>query len=138
MALQWHLRALGGDVVLVASVFPPDPDSAPAARRFLRRELASCGVDASLPELLLGELAANAIVHAQTPFTVRVALNGNLRVEVTDGDPTIPARGPVSPERDQGRGLQIVDELADAWGVEHVVNGKTVWFEVATSRPGPA
>ena len=80
--------------------------------------------------LVLSELVANAVVHGQgSTIEVRVAAtDGVIRGEVVDdGDGfTVPAR----PEPDAlgGRGLSIVDTLAQDWGVER---GSThVWFEL--------
>ena len=53
-------------------------------------------------------------------------------MEVEDHDPTIPAvsNGTLpTPDAGSGRGLQIVRQIADAWGVFRTEVGKVVWAE---------
>lgn len=84
---------------------------------------------------MVSELVTNAIVHGLTAFDVTVEVaEAELRVEVTDhghGVPTVQTHIPPSNER--GRGLRIVSELSDRWGVDGVEDlpGKRVWFELA-------
>jgi len=81
--------------------------------------------------LLVSELVANAVTHAETDVTLQLDFSDErLRVEVrdqADGQPQ-----PRRPRRDElsGRGLMIVEALADRWGVEPTPPGKTVWFEL--------
>jgi len=90
-------------------------------------------------ELLTSEIVTNAIIHAASgpELVVRIS-GGRVRVEVQDISPAVPVRqfaGPLSPS---GRGMAIVDELARDWGVEHVPQGKRVWFELPfTTSPRP-
>ncbi|WP_066943959.1 ATP-binding protein [Streptomyces lushanensis] len=106
------------------------------ARLELRKALAGWGLaeleDSAL--LVLSELLTNAGRHAQvvpeqiieTHYFRRPA---GLRIEVHDGSPELPRRRPAGPEASGGRGLVLVDALADEWGViEHGEGrGKTVW-----------
>lgn len=64
---------------------------------------------------------------------------GRLRIEVRDSGPGRPTAQSPRADSENGRGLLLVGELADAWGnVEHTV-GKTVWFAVkATQTQGRA
>ncbi|MBM9624139.1 ATP-binding protein [Streptomyces zhihengii] len=82
-------------------------------------------VDAA--ELLLTELVTNALRHASGPtVNVRVAhLDSHLKIEVNDGTPRCPLPGSSSPDAEHGRGLFIVDAVADAWGVSE--DRTTVW-----------
>jgi len=120
---------------------PPDRSSAPLGRRWLRRQCEAWGLGAlgDLAELLTSELVTNAIVHAQSPLLLRAeVVAGRLRVAVSDEDvrpPTLADRGV---EALGGRGLALIDALADAWGVqarEHVP-GKTVYFELPLDSSG--
>ncbi len=90
--------------------------------------------------LMMSELATNAIVHAATGFEVGRRSDDWLRIAVTDeggGEPEL--RTPSSSEP-HGRGLQIVKELSDEWGMidneDH--SGKTVWYAVRLDRRGPS
>ena len=92
------------------------------------------GADPSAAELLASELATNAVVHAQSPFEIRVGRNpSTLRVEVVNDRPELlPTRKPAS--EDGGRGLAILEALAAAWGTESLPERKAVWFELPTHR----
>src|SRR5205085_1114031 len=81
--------------------------------------------------LITTELVTNAVAHARTPFTVTIDLAGQrLRVEICDGCTAQPVIQRAPTETDiGGRGLLIVAALADRWGVESEVDGKSVWFE---------
>lgn len=94
---------------------------------------------AEAAEHVLAELVANATTHGRLPGrSARVVLRADtdvLRIAVTDtrGD-TLPelAHQPSCPLADSGRGLLIVEALADRWGVERgPVPQKTVWAECA-------
>ncbi|NGO49507.1 ATP-binding protein, partial [Streptomyces ureilyticus] len=85
---------------------------------------------------LVAELAANAATHGRvTGRDFRLALLAHaktLRIEVTDtrGD-NLPRLQPPSPETESGRGLLLVESLANRWGVElGPVPRKTVWAEL--------
>jgi anti-sigma regulatory factor (Ser/Thr protein kinase) len=82
-------------------------------------------------ELLTSEVVTNAIVHAESApeLVVRVA-DARVRVEVHDGSSAVPVVLHPDPYAQAGRGMTIVDRLAQDWGVEHVPSGKRVWFEV--------
>ncbi|MCU0264776.1 MAG: ATP-binding protein [Actinomycetia bacterium] len=83
--------------------------------------------------LLVSELVTNAILHGRGPLELRARATGDsLRVEVHDADPrTAPTLSTdVGPTDDGGRGLQLVDILADRWGWAESPAGKVVWFEL--------
>jgi anti-sigma regulatory factor (Ser/Thr protein kinase) len=113
--------------------------SARAARRFLASLLMSWRMPELLEgdaALLLSELATNAVMHAQSAFTVVVRYDGStLRVEVGDESHAQPRlRRPRAHDGAGGRGLMLVDTLSVAWGVVATPSGKRVWFEL----PAPA
>lgn len=86
-------------------------------------------------ELLADEVIANAIVHTGAPCVVCVRWTGErLRVEVTDVEAIVPSPASAGPQDEGGRGLFLVDALADAWGAVPDPAGKTTWFEL---EPGP-
>ncbi|MFH9585277.1 ATP-binding protein [Streptomyces luteogriseus] len=90
---------------------------------------------------LIAELAANAATHGRLPGRdFRLVLrtrSETLRIEVTDtrGD-DLPRHHPATPDAESGRGLLLVEALADRWGVElGPVPRKTVWAELDRSHP---
>jgi anti-sigma regulatory factor (Ser/Thr protein kinase) len=110
---------------------PPEPSSAGAARRFVSAALGAGGEVADLAVLLVSELASNAVLHANTPFEVAIHLDARrLRVEVSDGSPTMPALKTYVRESITGRGLHMMASTADRWGFDAQPDGKVVWFEL--------
>jgi anti-sigma regulatory factor (Ser/Thr protein kinase) len=82
--------------------------------------------------LVVGELAANAVVHGRSLFTVTLGSHDDrLLVEVSDLHPGVPVRGATDPTAVSGRGLHLVEALALTWGVRaDPPSGKTVWAEL--------
>jgi anti-sigma regulatory factor (Ser/Thr protein kinase) len=111
--------------------FAASPAAVREARAFVRDALAGRAEPtiASDLELALSELASNAVRHAGTPFDVVIATDGFVRVEVEDASPSITIRHPPPEDAADGRGLQIVGELCDRWGVHIVRDRKCVWCE---------
>jgi anti-sigma regulatory factor (Ser/Thr protein kinase) len=131
--------------MITSRSFSSDPASTRSARHFVLHAVGQAppGVRDAIA-VMIGELAMNAVQHAQTGFGVTVELaGGTLRVEVTDSGGNYPAPGPMPPpSSSRGRGLPIVDSLADTWGItwSPPAPGKTVWFEIAVppgSEPEP-
>lgn len=96
-----------------------------------------------LAELIISELASNAVVHARTPAGVSVRLLGNcLQLAVRDGDPRLvyppPTQVPGSDIAERGRGLLILDAMTDGWGSAPTATGKVVWARLSLSGPRPA
>ncbi|MFE5757747.1 ATP-binding protein [Streptomyces massasporeus] len=92
-------------------------------------------------EHLVAELATNAATHGRLPGRdFRLALLDRrtaLRIEVTDtlGD-DLPRHHPPAPDAESGRGLLLVEALADRWGVRlGPVPRKTVWAELDLPNP---
>jgi PAS domain S-box-containing protein len=113
---------------------PPAPDSARAARRFVGDVLHAARADAFVDTatLLASELVTNGIVHAHTDLQVVVEATVTwVRVEVVDGNSRLPARREYDENASTGRGLEMVELLADDFGVEPVDGGgKRVWFRL--------
>jgi anti-sigma regulatory factor (Ser/Thr protein kinase) len=111
-----------------------DLGAVPEARKALREYLRHWGRAgrAEVAELLTSELVTNAIIHTDHDalLTVTVGPSG-LRVEVRDFVSRRPRlRVPNADDGTHGRGLLLVQSLADAWGVRVHGVGKAVWFEL--------
>ncbi|MFJ7175087.1 ATP-binding protein [Streptomyces massasporeus] len=111
-----------------------DLRAVPEARRALRDLLGQWGKygQSDVAELLTSELVTNAIVHTDhdAVLTATVGPHG-LRVEVRDFVARRPRlRVPVADDGTNGRGLLLVQSLADSWGVRPHGVGKAVWFEL--------
>lgn len=122
--------------------FPGSPDQVARAREFTRRTLGPCpATDDAV--LLVSELATNALKHTATGLGGRfdvTILGGvsSVMIAVTDsGSGSIPACGAPSPQDVAGRGLGLVEFIAERWGHCGGRHGRTVWFELRwTSAPG--
>ena len=87
-----------------------------------------------MTELLVTELVANVVTHVGAPMTLRVQREpSTMRVEIDDPSPELPVVHHPDSADEHGRGVLLVDQLADAWGVEPRPDGKTVWFELDVS-----
>lgn len=107
-----------------------NPEMVTAARRFVRERLSSWEateyLDAAL--LIASELVTNAILHARTSIELKLIVeDSTLRIEVYDENPRLPALAPCPPEATSGRGLALVTNLAETWGMENRGDGKVVW-----------
>ncbi|MBV2355737.1 ATP-binding protein [Streptomyces sp. J2-1] len=111
-----------------------DLAAVPEARRELRELLRHWGRPgrSDIAELLTSELVTNALVHTDDDAVlIAVVSEHGLRVEVRDFVPRRPLpRVPVAAEDTGGRGLLLLESLADAWGVRPHGAGKSVWFEL--------
>jgi anti-sigma regulatory factor (Ser/Thr protein kinase) len=120
------------------------PRGARLARLLATEQLRSWGLPLEAPGHIVAELSANAVTHGRVPgrdfrLTLYVVAD-TLRIEVTDtrGERLPQLQRPAS-GAEAGRGLLLVDALADRWGVrEDRFPRKTVWAELRCSEPEPA
>ncbi|GHF40637.1 hypothetical protein GCM10018790_17820 [Kitasatospora xanthocidica] len=121
-----HLTLDPADLVAVGSV-----------RRRLRSALSHWGVPelSDTAELLSSELVTNALLHTGkgAVFDAVLGSDHRLRIEVQDGTSRLPGRrrDPGAEYATSGRGLLLVEALADSWGVQLRGDGKVTWFELA-------
>ncbi|CAM5443948.1 ATP-binding protein [Streptomyces pilosus] len=120
----------------------PDPAEVGRARRWARSRLAGSGIGADEPLaetliLLVSELVTNAVVHTGCPAVLRLSLPGAgaaaeavVRLEVADRSDRAPVPRCVDGESTGGRGLALVDGLADRWGWSAEGAGKRIWCEL--------
>jgi len=130
---RWSLRGL-----------EPQPESVAVARREVRAVLAEWDADRFEWEVsqLVTELATNVVLHARTGFDLSMELDGDrLRLEVRDASLRLPRPRRFSRESTTGRGMRLVETLAQSWGVERAERGKTVWLVLVPAQDvdgGPA
>jgi PAS domain S-box-containing protein len=112
---------------------PPAGESASSSRALVRETLREWNLEAlqDTTELLMSELVTNAVRHSRGDIEIQMAKGGTLVVEVADDDERLPHRTPVTEDGEWGRGLTLVDEIAQKWGARSIASGKVVWFELA-------
>ncbi|MBO0807435.1 MAG: ATP-binding protein [Actinobacteria bacterium] len=123
-------------------MFPGRANQIAHARDFARRTLAACpALDDAV--LLVSELATNAVEHTDTGNA------GNFQVSIyqretslliaikDDGSGTSPTTCRVDALAECGRGLGLVELIANRWGHCGDERGRTVWFELRWKRPDP-
>ena len=133
---------LGSPIRNFSQLLSSTPRGARLARLLATEQLRTWGIPSDPAEHIVAELAANAVTHGRVPgrdfrLTLYV-VGGALRIEVTDtrGD-RLPYTQEADLDGESGRGLLIVDALADRWGVAHgPAPRKTVWAEVEFRAAG--
>ncbi|MGW2568191.1 ATP-binding protein [Streptomyces sp. NPDC001537] len=114
----------------------PTPLGARLARLLAEEQLRTWGLPLESATHIVAELAANAATHGRVAgrdFRLTLYVVGmTLRIEVTDTRPDrLPRPAPADPVSESGRGLLLVDALADRWGVAPgPYPRKTVWAEL--------
>jgi two-component sensor histidine kinase len=93
-------------------------------------------------QLLVSELVTNAVSYGGPPLVLRVHCDetAGLLVDVRDGTPALPQRTQATDQDEHGRGLELVELLAESWGVRPDADpraegrpgadGKVVWFRL--------
>ncbi|TIC84452.1 ATP-binding protein [Nocardioides sp. GY 10127] len=126
---------LEGDALRAAVTLPRDVRAPGVARSFLRDELDRWGLEEEVVEsalLCVSEVVTNAVNHAHSRSLLRVSLlHGVLTVLVRDRGSVGEVRPPDDvddPLAVWGRGLMLVEAVADRWGSERDAAGTTVWF----------
>jgi anti-sigma regulatory factor (Ser/Thr protein kinase) len=118
----------------------PDANAPASSRKFAQETCAEWGVEkvGTLAELVASELVTNAVVHARTHVDVTMRLaDDTLSLAVRDGDPRPmfrPAEAGIEEvTSEHGRGLLLLDAMADAWGCHPTGDGKVVWASIGVS-----
>ncbi|MFD7321699.1 SpoIIE family protein phosphatase [Streptomyces sp. NPDC059875] len=115
-----------------------DPAAVATARARTRRQLAAWHLDelSLTTELIVSELATNAVRYGTPPITLRLINSGRtLTFEVSDSSPVSPHLRHAQTSDEGGRGLFICAELAQSWGVRFSENSKTIWTEQELPHP---
>lgn len=92
--------------------------------------------------LMLSEMLTNVLVHTDGDAMAVAEIGGDrgtrlLRVDVMDASDELPHPRSPGELASYGRGLLLLDSLADAWGVEPRGDGKCIWFELREAGDGP-
>ena len=122
----------------VVQAFEATVETPAAVRRFLRDTMQTWNLDGfgEVTELLTSELVTNVVLHVGEPMTVRAVREQPdlFRIEVTDPSMAAPQLRCAGPDDEKGRGLAIVDAMADDWGTQFTDTGKTVWFVIDATK----
>lgn len=129
--------------------FKPIPQSVCQARSFVTLAI-GCHVDAAVcddVQICVSELASNVLRHCnpkEGEFTVRVSLDsqGSVRMEVHDRDSDTHSIETRIRDMDfystHGRGMFIIEQLSEDWGVETTPNGKVIWTQFSAAAQAAA
>ncbi|HEY7173460.1 MAG TPA: ATP-binding protein [Micromonosporaceae bacterium] len=119
----------------------PDAQAPALARQYVVDICTDWGVTrvAKLASLIASELVTNAVVHARTPSLMVLRLTKDtLDLSVRDNDPRPMHRPPPgltgAHEGEHGRGLLILDAMADEWGCHSTADGKVVWATISIGQ----
>ncbi|MFF9785746.1 ATP-binding protein [Streptomyces nigrescens] len=135
----------GADEPQFEASFPAERMAISRVRRQLRARLEEDGLESVADDVavICTELVANAVLHGCLGFPPGVTLkvtavwsDVQLRLGVRDPSGVRPREQEFSASRTSGRGLRLVDELSDRWGVQTDPSGsgKTVWTELDYPR----
>jgi len=129
------------DQRMISFILPSIPESVRIARFHVRATLGFHGLGEYADDVVMitSELVTNAIQHVgkDPEETIGVTLarvwdQGALCVIVTDSSPEGPVMRETSPARERGRGLQVVEALADHWGWHPEPGGKAVYAVIVS------
>jgi anti-sigma regulatory factor (Ser/Thr protein kinase) len=110
--------------------YPPELASARRAREFVAQLLGGNSLDTLGAQVVTSELVTNAVVHGGTDVDVTVWTTEDraVRIEVADGSRQCDLQAVSQPpDALSGRGLFLVAQLSERWGVVPKGDGKVVW-----------
>ncbi|MFD8432061.1 SpoIIE family protein phosphatase [Streptomyces coelicoflavus] len=114
---------------------PADFAAVGAVRAQCMRQLERWGLGTGFTtELILSELITNAVRYGAPPVTVRLLRHHALICEVCDASNTAPRVVQAAESDEGGRGLYLVAQLADRWGVRYTGHGKVIWAEQSLAQ----
>ncbi|WP_308434326.1 ATP-binding protein [Streptomyces anandii] len=107
------------------------------ARAFVRSQLTQWDLEELVftTELIVSELATNAIRYASGPIHVRLIRDRALICEVADGGHTSPHLRHAADDDEGGRGLFLTAQMTQRWGTRYTPTGKTIWTEQSIPAP---
>jgi anti-sigma regulatory factor (Ser/Thr protein kinase)/anti-anti-sigma regulatory factor len=116
----------------------PVPDACRQVRRVVTQACAAWQRSelAATAALVATELVANVVRHAHTTMEFTVGLRGGaLLLTVRDGSRRLPEPADARLSDAGGRGLRLVRELTESWGVVPAPDGKVVWTRLTSGVP---
>jgi serine/threonine-protein kinase RsbW len=130
-----HRPGSAADGLLAAFTLPAVPESAGAARRRVRAALAARGLEdlTSDAQLIVSEFTANAVRHAGSPVDVALIMAGGALMIIAADSSRVPPVMREAGDGESGRGLVIVDAVADRWGSWPSGAGKSLWAVIRTA-----
>jgi hypothetical protein len=129
------VRTPGAPRASAGTMIYPGPQHVAGGRRFVRDTLHAWNQAELAPTacLLVSELLTNAMRHTSEPIGLRLHhTEHEIIAEVSDDHPQLPRRTLPAPVDEDGRGLTLVEALADRWGSLPANGSKIVWFALAT------
>ncbi|MFI6683073.1 SpoIIE family protein phosphatase [Streptomyces sp. NPDC050485] len=118
-----------------------EPERIAGARKQLRELLHDWADEEQIDSavLMISEMITNVLVHTDGDALLVAEARGplgsrRLRVEVADASDELPHRRRPGEMASSGRGLVLMQMLADAWGVDPRGDGKSIWFELSETR----
>ena len=129
-----------GDGLTAHLDLPPSLRAPAHARRFVRTMLSEWGFSddgAYTTQLVVTELTANAVVHSggREAVTLSLTVAGDtVTVGLADGSSIPPVVAAVTEDGESGRGMSIVNRVAEAWGTATRGDGKQVWARLRLPR----
>ncbi|MFJ9894258.1 ATP-binding protein [Streptomyces sp. NPDC091280] len=131
LTTQVHVASVGHPTY--CQTFPCEPSTAEVGRQLLRDVLGIWRLDelADHAALIVTELIANAARHTpcnEIRLMVERPSATRLRVGVLDRAPTsLPTLGEADVDDESGRGLLLIDSVADRWGYDLHGSGRRPW-----------
>ncbi|MCJ1678562.1 SpoIIE family protein phosphatase [Streptomyces sp. APSN-46.1] len=127
------------------TVAQAEPERIAGARRQIRELLHDWADEDQLDsaELMVSEMVTNVLVHTDGDAVLVAEAVGELgtrrlRIEVSDGSDELPHKRHPGEMASSGRGVLLMEMLADTWGVDPRGEGKSTWFELyERSKPQP-
>lgn len=84
-------------------------------------------------QLLISELVTNAVQHAPAADILELELverATGVRIILADGSAIRPIVAQLSDDAPSGRGMRIVEAIAQSWGADEHKDGKRVWVDL--------
>ncbi|MFD4719090.1 SpoIIE family protein phosphatase [Streptomyces sp. NPDC058423] len=127
----------------VLTVCQAEPERISVARRQMRDLLHDWADEEQIDSavLMVSEMVTNVLVHTDGDALMVAEAVGEhgcrrLRVEVSDTSDELPHKRRPGELASSGRGLVLMELLADRWGVDPRGEGKSIWFELYEPGPG--